>query len=189
MAAATRVGIVGAGSVGATLGRLLQSGRNVQVKYGTCVQLPGQLGATLCSSPWVGPPVLAAPLQHQLPAPLPGSRDPSSDKMKALLASQPGAAAESIPDTVEWADVVILATPSWDASKEGGREQIRGMAASLGPGIRGKVLIDVINGLTPWPALSLTCAGRPGAAWACKEGREACADLPCAHGALTSACL
>lgn len=49
--------------------------------------------------------------------------------------------------------MVILATTSWDPSKA--REQIQSLAASLGEGIKGKVLIDVINGLSGWPALSL----------------------------------
>lgn len=49
--------------------------------------------------------------------------------------------------------VVILATTSWDPSKA--PEQIQALAASLGDGTKGKVLIDVINGLSGWPALSL----------------------------------
>lgn len=118
---ATRVGVIGAGSVGSTLGRRLLASNRFTVKYGT--------------------------------------RDPSSDKVAALLASQPGATADAIPATVDWAEVVILATTSWDPSKA--REQIQSLAASLGEGIKGKVLIDVINGLSGWPALSLGWDGGP----------------------------
>lgn len=49
--------------------------------------------------------------------------------------------------------MVILATPSWDPSKT--REQVQSLAASLGEGIKGKLLIDVVNGLSGWPALAL----------------------------------
>lgn len=51
------------------------------------------------------------------------------------------------------AQVVILATPSWDPARQ--RQQIGEMAAALGPSVRAKPLIDVINGLTSWPALAL----------------------------------
>lgn len=51
------------------------------------------------------------------------------------------------------AQVLILSTPSWDPPKQ--REQIKAMAASLGPGAKGKLLIDVINGLNAWPSLAL----------------------------------
>ncbi|KAL4440569.1 hypothetical protein ABPG75_003570 [Micractinium tetrahymenae] len=117
----TRVGIIGAGSVGSTLGRRLLASNRFAVKYGT--------------------------------------RDPSSERVAALLASQPSAAADTIPAVVEWAEVVILATPSWEPSKA--REQIQRLAGSLGGGIKGKVLIDVINGLSGWPALSLSWDGGP----------------------------
>jgi hypothetical protein len=49
--------------------------------------------------------------------------------------------------------VVLLATPSWEPAQA--REQIQAIVASLGDGIKGKVLIDVINGLNPFPSLSL----------------------------------
>ncbi|EFN57935.1 expressed protein [Chlorella variabilis] len=57
------------------------------------------------------------------------------------------------------AQVLILSTPSWDPPKQ--REQIKAMAASLGPGAKGKLLIDVINGLNAWPSLALDWAGGP----------------------------
>ncbi|KAL4423168.1 hypothetical protein ABPG77_007821 [Micractinium sp. CCAP 211/92] len=116
---ATRVGVIGAGSVGSTLGRPLVASNRFAVKYGT--------------------------------------RDPSSEKVATLLASQPGASADTIPATVDWAEVVILATPSWDPSKT--REQVQSLAASLGEGIKGKLLIDVVNGLSGWPALALGWEG------------------------------
>jgi len=49
--------------------------------------------------------------------------------------------------------VLVLATPSWDPPQQ--RQQIQALAASLGPGVQGKVLVDVINGVLPWPSLSL----------------------------------
>lgn len=45
-----------------------------------------------------------------LPFPcLSGTRDPASEKVAALLASQPGATADGIPATVDWAEVLQCA--------------------------------------------------------------------------------
>lgn len=121
MAALKRVGIIGAGQVGATLGGKLNQSNRFAVKY--------------------------------------ASRDPGSEKIKTLLQSQPGATADTIAAVADWAEVIVLATPSWDPAKI--REQIGAVAESLGDGVKGKVLIDVINGLTGWPALSLPWAGGP----------------------------
>lgn len=144
----TKVAIVGTGNVGTTLGRrLLESGR-FQVKYGA--------PAALC---WPRPDserekvglITTWPV-HPFPWMTAGTR-PSSDKVKELLEKQPGASADSVAATVEWAEVVILATPSWDPSNT--QAQIEALVGPWGDSIKGKVLIDVINSLSNWPALSL----------------------------------
>jgi predicted dinucleotide-binding enzyme len=106
-----------------------------------------------------------------------GSRDPSSDKTKALLASQPGASADAVAATADWAEIIILATPSWDPAKQ--RQQIREAAAALGPGAAGKPLIDVINGLSAWPALALPWTGGPSSS---EILQEALPDTPVYKG-------
>ena len=40
-----------------------------------------------------------------------GSRDPTSDKMKALLEQQPGTSAAQVTEAVDWAEAIILAVP------------------------------------------------------------------------------
>lgn len=82
-----------------------------------------------------------------------GARDPASDKAKALMQQQPGATVDAVPAAVEWAEVVILATPSWDPSQA--EAQVQALAASLGPGVKGKVLVDLVNGVSGWPKLCL----------------------------------
>ncbi|KAG5178098.1 hypothetical protein JKP88DRAFT_202007 [Tribonema minus] len=105
-----KVGVVGAGSVGSTLGGMALKGGN-SVKY--------------------------------------ASRDPSSDKIKELLSSQAGTSADTTPNVVSWADVIILATPG--AYED---EGITKLAESLGD-VTGKVIIDVTNPLSAFPGLEV----------------------------------
>lgn len=97
----------------------------------------------------------------------PGARDPASDKAKALMQQQPGATVDAVPAAVEWAEVVILATPSWDPSQA--EAQVQALAASLGPGVKGKVLVDLVNGVSGWPKLCLPCVA----------ARACCERMPC----------
>ncbi len=113
-----------------------------------------------------------------------------SEKVQTLLASQPGATADTVHDAVSWAEACILATPG-DPTDEG----IIAMSKTLGPGIVGKVgvtpescskgnrtrrpppccrtqvLIDVTNPLTKFPALEVRWNGTSGEAhplsWVC----------------------
>lgn len=160
MTTSIKTAIVGAGSVGSTIGRRLLSAvpNRFAVKYGTHLII-------MCSSAWgegtggmsrrtAGPDDWVAAGPPNVYAGAAGTRDPSSDKVKALLEQQPGASAASVAAAVDWAEVVILAVPSWDPAHA--TDQIEPVLASLGPGIKGKVLIDLINGLSGWPSLSLT---------------------------------
>ena len=78
-----------------------------------------------------------------------GSRDPSSPKVKKLLAAT-GAGAASIRDAVADASVVVLATP-WDATQSS--------IAAAGD-LTGKILLDATNPLQNMKlALGLTTSG------------------------------
>ena len=77
-----------------------------------------------------------AELGHQV---IFGSRDPHSQKVKALLAASPQARAATAGDAAAQAEVVALATP-WP-----GLEQI---VTGLGD-LRGKVVIDCTNPIAP----------------------------------------
>jgi hypothetical protein len=60
-----------------------------------------------------------------------GSRDPSSDKTKALLASQPGASADAVAATADWAEVLAAAC---GAGRSAGPN--RAQAVVVGPAAR-----------------------------------------------------
>ena len=79
--------------------------------------------------------------------------------MQELLAAQPGATADTVTAVADWAQVLVLATPSWEPERAG--EQIAALAVALGPGAGGKALIDVVNGVSGWPALCLPWEGGP----------------------------
>lgn len=83
-----------------------------------------------------------------------GVRDTSK---YADLAKLPNCTVASVPETVKASDVVILATTSAHTD-----DQIREVAASLGPEISGKVLIDATNPLSKYPALEVRWDGKSG---------------------------
>lgn len=64
---------------------------------------------------------------------------------------------KSVKEAVAWADVVLVAAV-------GGHEDatIQAVAASLGPDIKGKVVVDAMNPLTAWPALEVRWNGKSG---------------------------
>ncbi|GLC35776.1 hypothetical protein PLESTB_000493000 [Pleodorina starrii] len=75
----------------------------------------------------------------------------------------------SVPEAVKASDVVILAVPG--SNDDAG---IQAIASSLGADVKGKVLIDATNPLTPYPGLEVR--------WTGKSGGEVLADaLPDTH--------
>lgn len=98
-----------------------------------------------------------------------GARDPASAKVKEVLAAQPTATADTVDASIAWADVVVLATPGAHTDT-----QMKDLAASLGPNIKGKVLVDVTNPLSAYPGLEVR--------WTNSSGGEALqALLPDTH--------
>ncbi|CAD7704354.1 unnamed protein product [Ostreobium quekettii] len=79
-----------------------------------------------------------------------GSRNPSSENMAALIQKQPGTSGAAIADAVDWGEAIIVAVkmPPEDAG-------IQAFAASLGPGAKGKVVLDTTNATTPFPECEL----------------------------------
>jgi len=74
--------------------------------------------------------------------------DPSTEKYKKLLRKQPLAHVSIVHDAIDWGEVIILAVPgSYEDS------EIQNFVKSLGPGIAGKIVIDVTNPLSPYPDL------------------------------------
>ena len=99
----------------------------------------------------VPPPLLLLPRSHlYLPPPCTGVRDASASKYKHLSRDQPRATLASVADACAWCQVAILAIPG---SPEDAA--IAAAAKSLGPGIKGKVLIDATNPLGPYPELEV----------------------------------
>jgi len=87
-----------------------------------------------------------------------GTRDPNSEKIKALLSQTPNSSASTNAEAVKAADVVILSTP-WEATKE--------VILSAGD-LTGKVVIDATNPLAKM-ALAVghtTSGGEQVASWA-----------------------
>lgn len=77
-----------------------------------------------------------------------GVRDPTGDKYKQLAQEQPAASVASLQDAVSWGDAVIVAVPSgYDEAT------LKATAASFGPGIKGKVVLDAYNPLSEYPGL------------------------------------
>ncbi|PNH05802.1 Metalloreductase STEAP3 [Tetrabaena socialis] len=76
-----------------------------------------------------------------------GVRDPAK---YAQLSTLKNTSVASVSDAIKASDVIILATPG--SNDDAG---IKSTAASLGPGIAGKVLIDATNPLTSWPGLEV----------------------------------
>jgi len=78
-------------------------------------------------------------------------------RYQRLAQEQPAASLAPVHDAVAWADVVILATPGvYEA------EGIKALGASLGPGVKGKVLIDGTNPLGTFPGLEVHWDGTSG---------------------------
>lgn len=65
-----------------------------------------------------------------------GTRDPASSKLAALLATIPGAKADSLADAIASAEVVLFALPS---------KAVPEAAAAHALGLDGKILIDATN--------------------------------------------
>ena len=124
MAPPLHVGIIGTGGVGQALG--------------------GRLLAAGTASK-----AQASQLQVQY-----GSRNPASHKVRRLLHSQPGAAADTVPATAAWADVLLLCTPA-----PGSDAGYADLAESLGAGVKGKVVLDATNPLSEYPGLELAWGG------------------------------
>ncbi|WIA20789.1 hypothetical protein OEZ85_005149 [Tetradesmus obliquus] len=97
-----------------------------------------------------------------------GTRDLSNLKL-AELKQQQDATVKTIPEAVDWADVLILAVPGMRD-----RAAAEQLASSLGPGVAGKVVIDATNPLTPYPGLEVLWDGSSG-------GELLQAALPTAH--------
>lgn len=146
---AVKVGIVGSGGVGSTLGARLSASKHT-VKY--------------------------------------GSRDPASTKIADILSKQPGSSADTVNKTIEWAEVVVLATPGEHDMSEANPssrkqahiykiaiwcsgahsdDKLRDLASFLGEGIKGKVLIDATNPVSPYPGLEVRWSGKSGGKQAC----------------------
>eukprot|EP01098_Paradermamoeba_levis_P003354 TRINITY_DN1542_c0_g1_i2.p1 TRINITY_DN1542_c0_g1~~TRINITY_DN1542_c0_g1_i2.p1 ORF type:complete len:256 (+),score=60.51 TRINITY_DN1542_c0_g1_i2:111-770(+) len=85
-------------------------------------------------------------------------RDPTSEKVKGLLAEQPNATVATIHEALEWCEVAFLTVPG--QHKFGDNKAV---ADSLGPGAKGKVIIDVTNPLSPYPGLETRWDGSPSA--------------------------
>jgi len=81
-----------------------------------------------------------------------GVREPSPHKYRHLLNQQPAASVGSVHDVVAWGDAIILAVPGAFSEAE-----IKELADSLGPGVRGKVVIDATNALTDYPKVTRSC--------------------------------
>ncbi|KAG5182405.1 glycosyl hydrolases family 18-domain-containing protein [Tribonema minus] len=79
-----------------------------------------------------------------------GSRDPTSAKIQEVLKQHPQASADTIAAVTDWADVILLTTPS--GSKQCTDEAYAAIAASFGPGVKGKVIIDATDPITDFPA-------------------------------------
>lgn len=79
-----------------------------------------------------------------------GVKTPSADKYHKLLKQQPKATVESVDQAVAWADVIILAIPAPISDTS-----LQQLADSLGPGIAGKVVIDVTNPMSQYPRLEI----------------------------------
>jgi predicted dinucleotide-binding enzyme len=77
-----------------------------------------------------------------------GVRDASAEKYKKLFKKQPMAHISTVHDAVNWGEVIILAVPGSYEDAE-----IKKVVESLGSGVEGKILIDVTNPLSPYPAL------------------------------------
>eukprot|EP01098_Paradermamoeba_levis_P000814 TRINITY_DN10942_c0_g1_i1.p1 TRINITY_DN10942_c0_g1~~TRINITY_DN10942_c0_g1_i1.p1 ORF type:complete len:222 (-),score=51.31 TRINITY_DN10942_c0_g1_i1:121-786(-) len=77
-------------------------------------------------------------------------RDPTSEKVKALLEQpeQSKATTATIHEALEWCEVAFLTVPG--QHKFGDNKAV---ADSLGPGAKGKVIIDATNPLSPYPGL------------------------------------
>ncbi|GFR41283.1 hypothetical protein Agub_g1798 [Astrephomene gubernaculifera] len=75
----------------------------------------------------------------------------------ADLTKAPNTKVLSVADAIKASDVVILAVPG--SNDDAGIKQ---MAASMGPEILGKVVVDATNPLTPYPGLEVRWSGRSG---------------------------
>lgn len=78
-----------------------------------------------------------------------GSRDPGSAKVQDALSKLPGATAATIAEAVQWADSVLLTTPS----SQNTDDHYKAIAESLGAGIKHKVIIDATDPVTDYPEM------------------------------------
>lgn len=88
-----------------------------------------------------------------------GSRDPTSEKIVALVNATPNSKAATSKDAAQQAEVIILSTP-WGATKE--------VIESVGD-LTGKIIIDATNPLTAQLTLAIghtTSGGESVAEWA-----------------------